>query len=448
MKTKLAGHLPLQDAIAKTIEEAREKMKLAAEESDKDEKVKKLLKFEKKEHGHIPSEKEEKAECKDKTSSVIDPTDPEEIEKLASALDSAAELLSKEADSIDNGGEKHQGGQQLPTQSPTGGTQPYKKDGSKKHQVPTSTGLQHSEVPDSKTQVPNDHARAPGGTGAKYPAKGVLKTGAAALQAEVEKLAKEEPKDETTLHRARRWGKKGALIGGGIGLGVGGLGALGTRHFARAAGMEAPSVKAMLANAAYQTAGGAAEGYGIGRLAHRIRHGKASADEKVKKSGVVDAIKGSGKKEKKSSVEDAVSYILSKISASQKTSGVENGGEARQGGEQLSNTAPVPSNPGRNLISNAQGIKNVTKREAKAPRKKELAEVLTEPAMTSSTDSKVQENLRNAAKGGVKIAAARAFLQKIAKEGCTCDGAGKCRHCTMKAKVSAMRGTTGSEATA
>lgn len=45
-----------------------------------------------------------------------------------------------------------------------------------------------------------------------------------------------------------------------------------------------------------------------------------------------------------------------------------------------------------------------------------LSEVLTEPAMSRSTDSTVQENLRNASAGGVKIAAARAYLQKIASD--------------------------------
>lgn len=402
MKTKLAGHLPLQEAIARTIEEAREKMKLAAEDCD-DGKAKKLLKFEKKEHGHIPSVKEEEAEY-EKKSSAIDPANPEDIEKLASALEYIAGEFEKDADSIDNGGEKPQGGQQLPTQSPTGGTQPYKKNGSKKHSVPMSTGMQTGETSgDSKTQVPNDHARAPGGTGAKMPANILRKMGGvAALKGEVEKQAALKEEAVKTIKSVGNAAGE-ALKAGRQQAGIYYRGAKtwAQRNPAKATAMAAAPV-----------------GFAAGRLSK-------------KKEGA-----------------DPVAYILGKIAESQKSASVENGAESKQGGEQLSNTAPVPSNPGRQLIASNAAPKAATKREAKAPRKAELAQVLTEPAMSAKTDSKVNENLRNAAKGGVKIAAARAFLQKIAEEGCTCDSAGNCRHCTMMAKASTVRETVGSEATA
>lgn len=339
MKTKLAGHLQLHDMVANVLQS--NKQKLAAD--DKSEKVKKLVEYEKKEHGgKIPSVADEKAEHKNKESSVIDYSDPVEVEKLASALDFITVKLS--GDSMFLGGEARQGGEVLATMSAVPGTQPYKKNGSKKHQVPMSSGLMATkDNPGSATAVPTDDHRAPGGTGAKYPAKGVLKTGSA---------------DEAALSVHERI--QAAKL--------------------RAQGMPEEQIPAVV--------------------------------ERQKTSAA------------------ALNYLLAKVS------GVENGGESKQGGEQLSNTAPVPSNPGRQLISNNAAPAKATKREAKSPRKAELAQVLTEPAMTSSTDSKVQENLRNASKGGVKIAAAKALLQKIAEEGCTCGpGGAECRYCKMKKAV-------------
>jgi len=395
MKTKLAGHTLLQDAIARTIDEARQKMKLAAEEKDEKEKVKKLVDYEKKEHGKVPTPKEESEECKGKAASIIDPQDSDDVEKLAAAL----EELDKLADYKTIGGESPQGGETLPVQSPVGGLQKYKKDGSKRHNIPMSIGSDGKppDNPKAGELIPTDLKNRIGGT---YPAKGVLKTGGvAALKAEVTKLAE----TETTRERARRWGRTGAAVGGGL----------------AAAGHLSQGLPWGVGGAAVGTGVNAGIGYGLGRLAHRVGHGPSSETKKVKKS--------------------AVSYILQKIST------VENGGESHQGGEQLSNTAPLTMQPGRSLIQNAQTIKNVTKREAKAPRKKELAEVLTEPAFSAAHDSKVNENLRNAAKGGVKIAAARALLAKIAEEGCTCNDAGTCRFCTMKKKVSSIRKETGGE---
>jgi len=518
MKTKLAGHLPLQDAIARTIEEAREKMKLASDacEGEDKEKVKKLVKFEKKEHGHIPSEKEERAEY-EKKSSIIDTDDPEEVEKLAASLDFLAEKIA--GDSVTIGGESRQGGQVLATMNAVGGTQPYKKDSSKSHNVPTSTGMKSTkDNPGASTAVPTDDERAPGGTGAKYPAKGVLKTGG------VKKTAMD-------YHQARAVGQAVGLgthlVGGAIGyqkgkeqhargekhtFGVpqgaaalflpGGAGyQLGRYMGHNAAGGEKKkgkkkhsSVERLQLALAAQTGivtpemaadmekdagkvtdalksmGGKARAAG-GRVMELLKGGKFGAGNRASNyrpgargtipsseawkslgtraaagtAAVVggkkayDKLKKKGKK--KAAGVEAVDYILSKISA------VENGGESPQGGEQLSNTAPVPSNAGRELIRNKDGIKNVTKAQAKSPRKKELAEVLTEPAMSAAHDSKVNENLRNAAKGGVKIAAARVFLQKIASEGCQCSGAGKCRFCQMQEKAAALRGN-GAEAVA
>ena len=114
--------------------------------------------------------------------------------------------------------------------------------------------------------------------------------------------------------------------------------------------------------------------------------------------------------------------------------------EYHGGGETLDDKpAPVPSNEGRQLIANNKAPVSATKREAKGPGRKQLSEVLSEPAQTKSTDSTVQDNLRNAAKGGVKIAAVKAYLGKIAEAGCVCAGAGECDYCRMKASVDKKR---------
>lgn len=376
MNIKLAGHLPLQDMIAQIVQGTRNSMHKTA--SSEDEKVKKLVAYEKREHGKIPTPKEEEAE-KRASAGVIDHSDPEEVEKLASALESVADALEKDAgDSVENGGESKQGGEQLPTMNRVGGKQPYKKDGSKKHSVPMSTGMQTGDAGGASTQVPNDHAKTPGG--APYPAKGVMKTAAEGVMAKIQAATK--PMDK-----------------------------------------EAAIPPAFAANAKKVVAAQDKDKPGAEKPDLGAKGKKDDKEEKEEKKDDKD-------EEKKASA--SVDYILSKLS------GVENGGESKQGGEQLSNTAPVPSNPGRELISSNAAVVAATKAKAKAPQKKLLSQVLTEPALSKSTDSKVHENLRNATKGGVKIAAARVLLQKIAAEGCQCSGKGDCKYCKMKAAKSKM----------
>ena len=367
MHTKLAGHLPLQDLIANIIDGAR--TKVAAEEPKKDEKKPNpfMAKADKKD-----DKKEEKDEA-EKKSSVIDYSDPDQVEKLASALESVAEQLSKEsADSVTNGGESKQGGEQLPTMGAVGGKQPYKKDGSKKHSVPMSTGLQKAEV-GAGTQVPNDHARAPGG-GAK---QGQIKQSAAEgvmakIQAAVKPMEKEAELPPAFAANAKK------------------------------------------VVAAQDKSKPGAEKPDLGEK------GKKDDDKKEEKKD----------EEKKASAEP-VDFILGKLA------------ESTQGGLVLTDDLPAnkgtpPNRPGKDMIQSNSAVVNATKAKAKAPQKKLLSQVLTEPALSKGTDSKVHENLRNATKGGVKIAAARALLQKIAAEGCTCSGKGECKYCKMKTAKSKM----------
>lgn len=336
MQNKLAGHLSLQAMITNTIEGARTKL---ASEKDEEKKDKKTFPFQ---AAKKDAKEEDEAE-KEKKSSAIDFSDPSDIEKLAMALDSVGEDLIKEADKIENGGEKHQGGEQLPTAVPLAGQQSYKKDQSKSHNVPAHTPEQKSSDGGGKTQVENNAAKAPQ-AGASYPAKGVLKTASESVFERINaaKKSKEAPKEEK----------------------------------------------------------------------------KDDKEEKPEE------------KEKKSS--QAVAFIADIL---------EKAAESSQGGITLdspSGQGPKPSNDAkggndaRKAIESNSAATNMKKVDGKAPQKRMLSEVLTEPALSKAHDSKVQDNLRNASKGGVKIAAARVALQKIAEEGCTCDGKGECRNCKLK----------------
>ena len=458
MHSKLAGHLPLQDMIAQTLESARSK--LAAAEEKEEGKKKGFVPFGKKTEGKAhekgESKKEEKEEHEsgsEKTSSVLDFSDPYSMDKLASALEELGDEFIKEADSIENGGESKQGGEQLATMNPVGGKQVYT--GAKataKHQVTTGGMKATKDNPGAATANETDDNRAPGGTGAKYPAKGVLKTagefpfgkkkeekkeskkeeheehesekdekkekksGVAALQEAVEKVAFERSNKFLAPHhkneeRGQERGRQAGAIGGaalGAGTGIAGGIAQGLRH---PGGKGAKALSAI----GHALAGGTAGGVGGGLV------GRAAGGSLGKTVGVM---KGPGK-DKKSS---AVDFILDKLA------------EFHGGGETLDDKpAPVPSNEGRQLIASNKAPVSATKREAKGPGRKQLSEVLSEPAQTKSTDSTVQDNLRNAAKGGVKIAAVKAYLSKIAEAGCVCAGAGECDYCRMKASVDKKR---------
>lgn len=349
MFNKLAGHLSLSEMVSRVIDDSR--VKIAADEGKeekKDDKVKKLVKYEEKEHGHLPSVKEEKEEKGEEKKASIDFSDPDEVEKLASALDTVGDQFAKAAaDMQDHGKEYKGGGETLAVMAPVGGKQNYGKDKSKSHNVPLHTPEQKGDAGGpAKTQMENDHA--PGKllkyTKSEYPKSGVLKHASksvAALQAALGVTAEETPAEET---------------------------------------------------------------------AEVVKFDKKDGEEKQA---------------------SAVDYILSKVA--------EGSVEKRMGGETLDSKsgdgpkAPTGgTNSARSMIDSNAAATNAKKVQAKAPQKKLMAEVLTEPMMSKAHDAKVQENLRNAAKGGVKIAAARELLKKIAEEGCTCDGKGECKHCKMK----------------
>lgn len=87
----------------------------------------------------------------------------------------------------------------------------------------------------------------------------------------------------------------------------------------------------------------------------------------------------------------------------------------------------VPSQPGEtskqeSMVGSNQSAIDYTKQQAKAVPKARMGEVLDEPAQKKSTDPVLHENLDATSGAGVKlssvkVAAARALLQKIAEEG-------------------------------
>lgn len=112
--------------------------------------------------------------------------------------------------------------------------------------------------------------------------------------------------------------------------------------------------------------------------------------------------------------------------------------------DQVKRPAEVTSQ--EKLIASNTAAIDVTKRDAKEVPKKRMAEVITEPAQTSSTDKILDENLGKKVvdQAGAKVAfdkkaTARALLKKVASGGCTCGGAGTCGHCKVAARLKQQR---------
>lgn len=85
---------------------------------------------------------------------------------------------------------------------------------------------------------------------------------------------------------------------------------------------------------------------------------------------------------------------------------------------------PGPAQAQANLVQTTDPTKpaDITKREAKAEPKRQMGEVITEPAQKKSTDPVLQNNLTGTEQAGVKISsvqakAARTYLQKLAQAG-------------------------------
>jgi hypothetical protein len=108
----------------------------------------------------------------------------------------------------------------------------------------------------------------------------------------------------------------------------------------------------------------------------------------------------------------------------QTESGVPN---ALMQGSEVGNNTPRETAPtsgeggGRELLSSVEAAINATKRQAKQQNKGALAEVLSEPAMSSAHDKTLAQSLDNTSSAGVKISsaqadAARELLRKFQSE--------------------------------
>jgi len=199
--------LPLQDMIAGAIKTAS--AKIASEAHKEPEKVKKLLAYEKKEHGHIPSPHEEEVECESKEKMAYAALiSDDHVEKLASAVDflathlgdiaapgPIAQALAKTAMKPGAGGGTA-GGKSVPnpasaagaleTTQAIGGSQKYTKNKAKGEQAEDehNKGLERNEgnPHGAKTHLETNYHEAPGNNHGsvphhEYPAKGPLVAG-------------------------------------------------------------------------------------------------------------------------------------------------------------------------------------------------------------------------------------------------------------------------------
>jgi hypothetical protein len=426
----MSNPLPLHSMIRSVISGAKEK--LAAEEGG-EKKVNKLLKFEKKEHGHIPSVEEEKAELpKEEAEKIASFTDPEFVEKLASACDyisanvgaieppsAISQALAKVAEEgSPRGAGKGPGSLEL--NKPTPGHQSYKKDHPKTEDPSASqagTPLSTADKPGGKTQLENNAHHAAGQESgsvphAKYPAAGPI---VAEKHASIKDLLQASGK------------LRGGLGGAAVGAAGGALaGAAGAEPGHRLGG----AAKGAVGGAATGGAAGAALGHGLDKLtAH-------AAQRPPQLAGMPKAAQA------------AAEHILLKLAgedvtpASISASGSANplAGKGQLQSFDATQAPPKASggptssdgNQGRTHIKSNESAIDYTKKDAKGPQKTQMKEVLTEPMQSRATDSKVHENLRNADKGGVKIAVVRGLLAKVAAAGCTCGGKGECEFDLLK----------------
>lgn len=452
MRTKLAGtHLPLQELINRTLESAQEKL---AASKKMDGKVKRLVEYEKKYHGHIPSVKEEEEECeegeekgekgmkgkKKEASASFDLASPEYVDNLAQALEFMSEKIAAY-----NGGESPQGGMQLETNRMVPGMQPYSRDSSASHNMETGEGapLVGYEDNPSKSALQTNLQR-PAQFGKRYPEKGVLKTGGVAkLEKAALSLWPKKVRDELAANPERAAEIKGRALGriGGTAAGTAGMygmltspgvkdlmdvsallyGAPGNSHARHILGTVggAASTLAIPAGAYLGEAIGARVGKKVDskRNARKEEALKAMMAQQLAQQSVpspesqipaqpVEPIKTSAA---------AVNFILGKI-AGQDGQGGDTGWRASGEGPGAPSDAQG-GNDARRYIKDNQGPVSFQKVDGKKPQKRMLSEVLSEEAYSKARDKKVHENWASATEGGVKIASVtKEYLQKIASD--------------------------------
>jgi len=261
------------------------------------------------------------------------------------------------------------------------------------------------------------------------PADGVLKQGALANFAS-ELLGIEKAAVIGAITGAVRGSKaskkgekyEGAIRGAQAGAGGGGVGALGGGAAGTIGGGAAGSIIGGLAGLATRRPGlgaaiGGAAGSALGGIGGAVTGdilgGRAATKSLLKKRKEME-------KEKEKKAEDAINPA--QISAPKAK------GLPEDQPSSMKRPAEVTSQE-KHLASNAAPVA-VKKVQTQAVPKKRMGEVLDEPAQVASTDKVLDQALgadkvdqagaKIASDQKVKVAAARALLQKIASEGCTC----------------------------
>lgn len=458
--------LPLQDMLAGVIQSAR--TKLASEASKNEpEKAKKLLAYEKHEHGHIPSPKEEEGECKDKMASAA-LCSPDRVEKLASAVEfiaanlgdltppgPIAQALAKTAMKPGAGGGSA-GGKSVPNPSSSagalqtteaiGGKQPYKKDKAKGEQAEDEGKAPLTKTPgaphDAKTSLETNYHSAPGNNHGsvphtEYPKKGPLVAGPSAAHDKGKNGASMKTASGVTgaanaigQQFAKNPRAMSAALGGAAGATLGGVGgAAGSEEGHRLGG----AMRGALAGGAV----GAASG---GAAAHKAGLHKMASPQDLARQHIL--MKLAGEDVMKANIDGG--GTSSPLAGKGQLKTMKAGETSPSQGGTAANSQD--GNSGTKLVDSNKAAIDFTKRDAKKLVVNPLKEVLDQPALSAKHDSKLQENLRNTDKAGVKIAgsAVKARLQKIASAGCTCGSKNECQFCSMTAKLANMGEAGGS----
>lgn len=437
----------------------------------------------------------EKCACMSKTAATID---PDYIEKLASACD----FLSSNVDNIETPNRGALGnaiakmaGEAAPPTNPNGaleasasmaGEQTYKKDKPKPgYDAAVSTaGTPEGTagLPGGATQMQNDMESAPGQASgsvptAKYPTAGPLHAGPTktagleALLAGLQDDGTEKTAGKAQLLDALRAAGTKASAGVSAAKDSASAGASRYKQLMQG-GRVTPGTGSILKRKGEATRfveGTAKPGNSLSRI---LSKGTVGGQEARKSLGARAATAGaaglagvavSGKE--KSAGDLAREAILSKLAGEDvmksNISSPKSGGPIVGDGElqvmDVIQHSPNPTdgsgygNQQRGMIGSNQAAIDCTKGGAKKPRATELAEVLRNPAFSPKHDGKLQEQLQNTGKAGVKIAGAqmRGLLKqaaakglvtqemvdniKIASAGCSCGGQGTCRSCKLEA---------------
>ncbi len=421
------SHLPLQDMIASVVKTASDRLsaerttahKIKAAAADMCEECNQSM--DDCTCADAPAEKTARAQFTDKSyvmklASVCDFIS-ENVENIAApnrgVLGSALAKLAENGISVP--ATNPEGALEVTT--PENGEQQYKKDKPKGEDAAASqadTALSGARDGDGDTQIDNDMHSAPGQDSgsvptATYPADGPFHSGGGAKTAgKLSGMADAAKRGAGRVGELLAGGKKQPFAGGGKG--GGSIGKVMNKRPGNSA------------TALGQKAGAGTEA----RKSMAVRGGAA-----IGGVGAGAALKG-GKKEK-TAAELARELILNKLAGedvmqSNISSGKDGGplvGDGELDALDSENVGPNPNagsgygNDQRSLIASNDAAMGYTKGEAKKPQGKQMSEVLSEPAFSQETDSKLREQLRNAGEAGVKIAGAAAvpFLKQAAAKG-------------------------------